>query len=245
MKAKLTFSLLLLSCSAFAQTRIEYIDSNGHPSSKENALYRHEINKKDTLYENVVYWEKSNALKSRYTWVGNNVAGRIIGLSLDYYENGQLEDSAYFYEPGKLAYKYHYYPGGQLYFRRIYNAAKDTYNDEAFRQNGKRADFSIVESPAQFPGGISGWIQYLERNLSRDLPTKNGAPPGQYTVYVSFIIDRQGKVNDVKALNNPGYGTAEEAMRVIRDGPDWIPAVQNGIKVVYRHRQGLTFVIAK
>ncbi len=245
MKARLTLSLLLLSFSAFAQTRIEYIDSNGHPSLQENAFYRHEIYKKDTLYETVLYWEKSNALKSRYTSAGSISPTKIIGLSLDYYETGRLADSAYFYEPGKLAYKYHYYPGGQIYFRRMYNAATDTYNDEAFTQDGKRADFSIVETRAEFPGGISGWTRYLERNLSRDLPVKNGAPAGMYTVYVTFIIDKQGKVNDVKALNNPGYGTAEEAVRVIRDGPNWIPAVQYGNKVIFRHKQGIRFVIAK
>jgi protein TonB len=43
------------------------------------------------------------------------------------------------------------------------------------------------------------------------------------------------------ALNDPGGGLAEEAVRIIKNGPKWIPAEQNNKKVFYRHIQSLTF----
>jgi len=103
--------------------------------------------------------------------------------------------------------------------------------------------FTVVQIPAQFPGGLPAWSRYLERNLNSGLPVENGAPPGKYTVFVTFIVDKTGKISDVQAENDPGYGTKDEAMRVIKKGPDWKPAVQNGRNVIYRHKQGITFQV--
>jgi len=105
--------------------------------------------------------------------------------------------------------------------------------------------FVSVQIPAEFPGGIQGWTRYLERNLNSDIPIDNGAPVNMYTVIVTFIVDKEGKVSDVKAENDPGYGTKEEAIRVIKKGPSWIPANQNGKAVVYRHKQAITFKVTE
>lgn len=105
--------------------------------------------------------------------------------------------------------------------------------------------FVSVQIPAEFPGGIQGWTRYLERNLNSDIPVENGAPANVYTVIVTFIVDKEGKVSDVKAENDPGYGTKEEAIRVIKKGPNWIPANQNGKTVVYRHKQAITFKVTE
>ena len=77
------------------------------------------------------------------------------------------------------------------------------------------------------------------------MPTDNGAPTGNYTVIVSFLVDKRGAISEVKAENDPGYGTAAEAVRVIERGPAWTPAVQNGRNVIYRQKQAITFVISE
>ncbi|MEO0065123.1 MAG: hypothetical protein RI983_449 [Bacteroidota bacterium] len=105
--------------------------------------------------------------------------------------------------------------------------------------------FTVVQIPAEFPGGLPAWAKYLERNLNRDLPVENGAPPGKYTVVVSFIVAKDGTISDVVAENDPGYGTKNEAVRVITRGPKWKPAVQNGRNVIYRHKQSITFVVSE
>ncbi len=103
--------------------------------------------------------------------------------------------------------------------------------------------FVTVQNPAEFNGGPEAWRKYLTRNLNSDLPSQNGAPAAAYTVVVSFIVDREGAISDVKAENDPGYGTKAEAIRVIQKGPNWKPAIQNGRKVIYRHRQSITFMV--
>ncbi|HQR92208.1 MAG: energy transducer TonB [Bacteroidetes bacterium 24-39-8] len=105
--------------------------------------------------------------------------------------------------------------------------------------------FTVVQIPAEFPGGLPAWTKYLERNLNRDLPVNNGAPPGKYTVVVSFIVDKNGGISEVQAENDPGYGTKEEAVRVIKKGPSWKAAVQNGRNVIYRHKQSITFMVSE
>ena len=77
------------------------------------------------------------------------------------------------------------------------------------------------------------------------MASDNGAPPGNYTVVVSFLVDKEGNISEVKAENDPGYGTADEAVRVIQRGPKWKPAVQNGRNVIYRQRQSITFQVAE
>ena len=83
--------------------------------------------------------------------------------------------------------------------------------------------FTVVQIAAEFPGGLPAWTKYLERNLNRDLPVENGAPPGKYSVVVSFIVAKDGSISDVIAEDDPGYGTKGEAVRVIQKGPKWKP----------------------
>ena len=99
--------------------------------------------------------------------------------------------------------------------------------------------FTKVEKPAEFPGGADGWRKYLEGNLK--YPKKAWRKNTQGVVRVQFVIDRQGVVKEVKSMNDPGDGLAEEAVRVIQESGKWIPAEQKGRKVIYRHIQAITF----
>ena len=105
--------------------------------------------------------------------------------------------------------------------------------------------FTSVQIQSTFPGGSEAWVKFLSRTLNRDLPVENGAPAGRYAVTVSFVVARDGSISDVKAENDPGYGTAAEAVRVIKKGPNWTPAQQNGRNVIYRHRQAIVFQVSE
>lgn len=104
--------------------------------------------------------------------------------------------------------------------------------------------FEKVEVEAEFPGGATAWRRFLERNLNAQAPSDEGAPVGQYTVLVKFIVDRQGNISDVKTLTKHGFGMEEEVRRVIRTGPKWTPAINNGKQVNAYRQQLITFVIA-
>lgn len=105
----------------------------------------------------------------------------------------------------------------------------------------KIAEFVQIE--ASFPGGDNAWKRFLEKKLNPNTPVDNGAPDGQYQVWVQFIVDKTGAISDVKALSNHGYGMEEEAVSVIRKGPNWIPAIQNGKNVKAYRKQSILFIV--
>ncbi len=103
--------------------------------------------------------------------------------------------------------------------------------------------FTKVENKAEFPGGQTAWRRYLERNLNTSTPVENGAPGGTYQVIVRFIVSKDGTVSDVNAETKHGYGMEEEAMKIIKRGPKWTPALQNGRNVTSYRRQPITFIV--
>lgn len=103
--------------------------------------------------------------------------------------------------------------------------------------------FTKVEVEAEFNGGFGAWRNYLVKNLKSDVPVKNGAPLGQYQVIVRFIVSKTGDISEVVAETLHGYGMEQEVIRIIKKGPSWTPAVQNGRPVNAYRRQPVTFVV--
>lgn len=103
--------------------------------------------------------------------------------------------------------------------------------------------FERVEIEASFPGGELKWRQYLERTLSGSNPADNGAPEGVYKTLVQFVVDVDGTISNVTPLTNYGYGMEEMAVRTIKKGPKWTPAVQNGRQVKAYRKQMITFQV--
>jgi len=100
-----------------------------------------------------------------------------------------------------------------------------------------------AEQEASFPGGDLAWRRFLETNLNANIPVDNGAPEGNYTVYVQFVVDKDGTVYDIKPLTNHGYGMEAEVIRLIKKLPKWRPAVLNGEFVRSYRKQPVTFVV--
>jgi len=114
---------------------------------------------------------------------------------------------------------------------------------EAPKSNDEDKIFTKVENEAAFPGGEAAWRRFLEKNLNASTPIDNGAPEGSYKVIVRFIVSKDGSISDVQAESKYGYGMEDEAVKVIKRGPKWTPALQNGRHVNAYRRQPITFVV--
>jgi protein TonB len=112
----------------------------------------------------------------------------------------------------------------------------------AFSQTEDSARWKVDIKPA-FPGKESGWRKYLESNLNPNVPVDNGAPNGRFFVIIQFIVRKNGDVSDVTALTKHGHGMEKEAMRIIKKGPKWEPAILNGEKVDAYHVQQIVFEV--
>lgn len=120
--------------------------------------------------------------------------------------------------------------------------SKDTF---LLRNKVIENEYGKDHQPASFPGGLSAWTKYLYRNLDSNVAKKNGAPPGLYTVNISFLVDKMGGIQNVKGINDPGYGTMEEAIRLLAKGPRWKPAMLEGNQVAEIHAQTIQFKVSE
>ncbi|MFC4262346.1 energy transducer TonB [Ferruginibacter yonginensis] len=105
--------------------------------------------------------------------------------------------------------------------------------------------FTKVEIEAEYPGGQGAWGNYLRKNLNGQVASDNSAPAGTYTVVVRFIVAKDGSISDVTPETSVGYGMEQEAIRVIKKGPKWKPAQQNGNIVKAYRRQPISFVVTE
>ena len=103
--------------------------------------------------------------------------------------------------------------------------------------------FESVEEEAYFPGKEEAWRNFLVENLNPSVPVDKGAPAGIYTVYIQFIVGKDGKIYDIKPLTKHGYGMEAEVVRILRKSPSWIPAVQHGRNVNAYRKQPVTFQV--
>lgn len=110
--------------------------------------------------------------------------------------------------------------------------------------NIKDSIYTKIEIEAWFPGGNEAWKTFLKKHLKANVPAKNKAPFGTYAVIVEFVVDKNGFVSNITPETNFGYGMENEVIRVLKKGPKWMPAIQNGIPIQAYRRQSITFIVA-
>lgn len=113
--------------------------------------------------------------------------------------------------------------------------------------------FVKVEIEAEFPGGNLAWGRFVSRAVERNIDDlQEDGRSG--TVVILFVVDKEGKVSDVRALDcqeaavanclGKDAELAKVAVEAIKKGPDWKPAIQNGKAVKAYRRQPVTFRLA-
>lgn len=99
--------------------------------------------------------------------------------------------------------------------------------------------FDVVENSPEFPGGMEAWNKYLSSNLK--YPTQARRMGVEGTVYVVFVVNTDGSIQDVELLRGIGGGCDEEALRVVAGAPKWTPGKQRGRPVRVRMRLPIRF----
>jgi protein TonB len=99
--------------------------------------------------------------------------------------------------------------------------------------------YKEVEQMPEFPGGLKGLQQYLSSNLKYPRAAKRAKVTG--TVFVGFVVDRNGLIKDAQVLKGIGYGCDEEVQRVVMAMPAWKPGVQDGQTVAVRYALPVQF----
>lgn len=94
-------------------------------------------------------------------------------------------------------------------------------------------DFSTVDVLPDFPGGITEFYKYIGMNFKLPEAARRDSISGR--LILSFVVEKDGALSDIKVLRDLGAGTGEEAMRVLATSPKWTPGMQNGkpVRVQY------------
>jgi protein TonB len=83
-----------------------------------------------------------------------------------------------------------------------------------------------VDVKPDFEGGLVKFYEYVNANYkSPEVADLRGK------VFVTFIIETDGSLSDIKVIRDIGYGTGEEAIRVMKESLKWIPAQKGGVAV--------------
>ncbi len=101
--------------------------------------------------------------------------------------------------------------------------------------------FTVVEDQPSFPGGEEARMKYLIDNLRYPQMAREAGIQG--TVFVTFVVERDGSVTDVRVLRGIGGGCDEEAVRVVRNMPRWEPGRQRGQPVRVQFNMPIRFVL--
>ncbi len=109
---------------------------------------------------------------------------------------------------------------------------------------------AILKEPVFFRAG--GWIKYISTNVNADIGAKYLKIPKKetsatQTVYVGFMINKEGKVVNATVMNQKAVHPklADEALRVVSSSPDWRPATLFGEKTISFRIQPITFSVTK
>jgi TonB family protein len=86
--------------------------------------------------------------------------------------------------------------------------------------------FMVVEQMPEFPGGQAKLQAFLAENITFPETAKESGIQG--TVYVTFIVRKDGRISGAKILRGIGGGCDEEALRVVKKMPRWKPGTQSG-----------------
>jgi TonB family protein len=108
-------------------------------------------------------------------------------------------------------------------------------------ESSEDAIFTVVENPPSFPGGDEARIRFLLENISYPSEAREAGLQG--TVFISFVVEKDGSISDAKVLRGVAESLDAEALRVIKAMPNWNPGTQRGEHVRVQYNMPIRFAL--
>ena len=86
-----------------------------------------------------------------------------------------------------------------------------------------------AEIMPEFPGGMAAMSRYVKRNYNYPKEARDNGVEG--TVFVRFVVNPDGSLSNITVVRGIGYGCDQEALRIVKRMPNWVPGEHEGIKV--------------
>jgi protein TonB len=101
--------------------------------------------------------------------------------------------------------------------------------------------FTVVEEQPTYPGGEEARMRYLQENIKYPEEAKELGIQGR--VFVTFVVEVDGSITDVRVLRGIGGGCDQEAIRVVKGMPKWVPGKQRGVPVRVQFNLPIKFTL--
>jgi protein TonB len=103
------------------------------------------------------------------------------------------------------------------------------FDEEPDQDQAEPVIFQVVEEQPSFPGGMKALYKYLSESIKYPQIAREAGIDGP--VYISFIVWEDGSIRNIQLERGIGGGCDEEALRVVKAMPNWIPGKQRSIPV--------------
>lgn len=113
----------------------------------------------------------------------------------------------------------------KITYKETYKSGK-LISGESLDENKVTYNYTEIETKPDYKSGDMGFYKYVSKNYRT--PKVQGL---KGIVYVTFVVDKDGKIVEPKVLRDIGHGTGVEAIRVLNNCGEWTPGEQRGIKV--------------
>ena len=103
----------------------------------------------------------------------------------------------------------------------------------------EEAIFTVVEEPPSFPGGPTKLDEFIQTHLRYPVVAIKKNVQGK--VFVSFIVTKEGSIQEVHPIKGIGFWADEEAVRLVESMPNWNPGKQAGRPVNVKYNLVIPF----
>ena len=115
-------------------------------------------------------------------------------------------------------------------------------NTTVMAQDKKTVDNTIYDTPEvmpEYPGGVQAMMNFIGENVKYPEDAVKNNQSGR--VFISFVVEKDGKVSEVKVMRGVCESLDNEALRVVKAMPDWTPGKMNGKAVRVRYTLPIVF----
>lgn len=112
---------------------------------------------------------------------------------------------------------------------------------QVIEQEAPKEIFTVVEEQPSYPGGDEARMKFLIDNIKYPEEAKELGVQGK--VFVTFVVEVDGSITDVRVLRGIGAGCDEEAIRVVKSMPKWVPGKQRGVPVRVQFNLPIKFTL--
>ncbi|PVY40498.1 energy transducer TonB [Pontibacter virosus] len=253
----------------YPEISTKYVNENGKEVSPDQAAY-FIVSKKDSLGRGTRTKFQSGTNKKLSLTIYSNIDGGKYGYgtqhgpSMEWYENGQLKTEAYYlnneltgnfntwYESGQkeLSRKFHngtptdtltsYYETGVIRRQEVY-ADGNMQTGKVYDETGKEQAYFPMQVMPEFPGGEKRMLQWLGSYIRYPKTTRKAKAEG--IVFVVFVIDKEGNINNPEVIKGFHVDADAEALRVVRGMPTWKPGLLEGKPTPVRYTLPVRFAL--